>query len=116
MTRKKLLLTATAAAVLAAFNPAFAGGGAKHGAAEDMSSPSAKTEQSTEQSLPTPEQSASSSSNDVNVSYAERNAESEGPIELGSSAGASSDAPQDEEKRSVDPDRLTGLDRAHPAN
>ena len=39
MKRKNLMLTVAAAAVLGAFNPAFAGGGAKHGSAEDMSSP-----------------------------------------------------------------------------
>jgi hypothetical protein len=116
MTRKKLLLTATAAAVLAAFNPAFAGGGAKHGSAEDMKAPSATTEQS----LPSTEQSASSS-NDLSVDRetgdTERNAQGENPADIGisSSAGASSDMPEGE-KRSVDQDRLTGLDQAHPAN
>jgi len=125
MTRNKLLLTATAAAVLAAFNPAFAGGGAKHGSAEDMSSPSAKTEQGVEQSASSP--SESSKPDDINVGAGvsvdqnsgdtERNADATGSADIGASAGAgaSSDTPQDE-KRSVDQDKLTGLDRAHPAN
>jgi hypothetical protein len=125
MTRKKLLLSATAAALLAAFNPAFAGGGAKHGSAEDLSPPSATTEES----LPSAEQRASSSSSassdDMNVGAGvsvdresgdtERNAQGQGPSEMSSSAGGTSHAPQGE-KRSVDPDRLTGLDGAHPAN
>ena len=38
MKRKNLMLTVAAAAVLGAFNPAFAGG-AKHGSADDASSP-----------------------------------------------------------------------------
>ena len=39
MKRKNFMLTVAAAAVLGAFNPAFAGGGAKHGSADDVSSP-----------------------------------------------------------------------------
>ena len=39
MKRKNFMLTVAAAAVLGAFNPAFAGGGAKHGSADDVNSP-----------------------------------------------------------------------------
>ena len=38
MKRKNFMLTVAAAAVLGAFNPVFAGGGAKHGSADDVSS------------------------------------------------------------------------------
>ena len=120
MTRKNLLVSAIAAAVLAAFNPAFAGG-AKHGSADNTSSPSATTEQT----LPSPEQGASGNDVDVGAGVSvdratgdtERNADASSGSDssISSSAGASSDVPQDE-KRSVDQDRLTGLDRAHPAN
>jgi hypothetical protein len=111
MKRKNLLLTAAAAAALAAFNPAFAGGGAKHGSAD--------------QAYPAPEQSASGSSesrtgDDMKIGAGVSVDRETGDTEKNTAA---SDATprgdiglQASAQRSQDVDPRTGLDRAHPAN
>jgi hypothetical protein len=124
MKRKNFMLGVAAAAILGAFHPAFAGGGAKHGSADA--------------SYPSTEQSASGSgasrSDDMNVrggvsvdretgdtqpSAESKGAEqsSGGKAQFGHSdmtlggIGAQANA-----ERSQDVDPQTGLDRAHPAN
>ena len=100
MKRKNLMLTVAAAAVLGAFNPAFAGGGAKHGSADDMSSP------------PRAEQGQPGTQSGPAVESANMNSGAS------ADAGLSADAigPQASAERSRDVDPQTGLDRGHPAN
>jgi hypothetical protein len=107
MKRKNLMLSVAAAAVLGAFNPAFAGGGAKHGSADDMSSPP-RAEQSGSSSV---EQSSSASqSGSIN---AEAGADTSASADInrdatvGANVGAGASAQPGE-----NPDKLTGLDRA----
>jgi hypothetical protein len=129
MKRKNLMLTVAAAAVLGAFNPAFAGGGAKHGAADEQSMPPR-----TEQGASSTESrgadasvgagvgadigaNAGSSGADINAGASQSSgadAQSGGSdVTLGGNVGAEAGASAD---RATDPDKLTGLDRAHPAN
>ena len=117
MKRKNLLLTAAATAVLGAFNPAFAGGGEKHGSADA--------------SYPPMEQSASGSSesrsgDEINVgadlSVDRDTGETQSPARDNAQFGGSdmtmggNVGPQASAERSQDVDPRTGLDRAHPAN
>jgi len=119
MKRKNLMLTVAAAAVLGAFNPAFAGGGAQHGSADDTSSPpraeqgaSASTESSTSGSTESSPSAATESS-------ATESVKSENSAQGGTALGAtpsSGDEQREAKKEGYEPDRLTGLDQAHPAN
>ena len=113
MKRKNLMLTVAASAVLGAFGPAFAGGGAKHSSADA--------------SYPSTEQGASASgasrSDDMSVrgsvsvdretgdTQPQPSTESKSMEQSSSSVG-----PQASTERSQDVDPRTGLDRAHPAN
>jgi hypothetical protein len=118
MKRKNLLLTVAAAAVLGAFNPAFAGGGAKHGSSADSSYPS--TEQSASGS------GASSGADDMNVRGGVSVDRETGDTQRGAGAEQSASSedmtrggdigPQASADRSQDVDPRTGLDRGHPAN
>jgi hypothetical protein len=109
MKRKNLMLTVAASAVLGAFGPAFAGGGAKHSSADA--------------SYPSTEQSASASgasrSDDMNVRGSvsvDRETGDTQPSTESKSMEQSSVGPQASTERSQDVDPRTGLDRAHPAN
>ena len=109
MKRKNLLLTVAASAVLGAFNPAFAGGGAKHGSADDVSSsPRA------EQGLPGTQSGPAVESANMNPGAsadAGLSADSRSDVTLGGNIG-----PQASIERGQDVDPRTGPDRAHPAN
>jgi len=127
MKRKNLMLTVAAAAVLGAFNPAFAGGDAKHGAADDVSSPSTAVQgQPGTQSGPAVESATSSpgASADAGLSADQSAASSTtvrqssgGNVQFGhSDMTLGGIAPQASAERSQDADPQTGLDRGHPAN
>jgi hypothetical protein len=134
MKRKNFMLSVAAAAVLGAFNPAFAGGGAKHGSADDVSSsPRAEQGQPGTQSGPAvesatmnpgPSADAGLSAPDAGVS-ADANAGIGPTTEKSPSSNVQfghSDmtlggiGPQASAERSQEIDPRTGLDRAHPAN
>ncbi|HWM43991.1 MAG TPA: hypothetical protein VNP36_16255 [Burkholderiales bacterium] len=123
MKRKNLMLTVAAAAALGAFNPAFAGGGAKHGSADDVSSPPTAVQgQPGTQSGPAIE--SAETNPDAGLS-ADANAGTGTTTEKSPSAGSqfgNSDmtlggiGPQASAERGQDVDPQTGLDRGHPAN
>jgi hypothetical protein len=120
MKRKNLMLTVAAAAVLGAFNPAFAGGGSAHdqeynkeknasvdagiGADADITAGANVS--------PSAGDTSSPSSADSSVSATtEQGASSSMDQSADQSASGGSDP-----ERLTEPDRLTGLDQAHPAN
>ena len=125
MKRKNLMLTVAAAAVLGAFNPAFAGGGAKHGSAEDMSSPP-RAERGQQQGQPGTQSGPAVESAKMNPNAsADVNASASTGASIDSSAKSdaatgstpsSGDEQRQANRQGYEPDRLTGLDQAHPAN
>jgi hypothetical protein len=133
MKRKNLMLTVAAAAVLGAFNPAFAGG-AKHGSADDASSPqSAVQGQPGTQSGPAVESANMNpgASADAGVSAPDAGVSADANAGIGTTTEKSPSSnvqfghsdtqlggigPQASAERSQGVDPQTGLDRGHPAN
>jgi hypothetical protein len=127
MKRKNLLLTVAASAVLGAFNPAFAGGGTKHGSADDVSSsPRAEQGLPGTQSGPAVERDKMNPGASADAGMSAEQSAASSTTERQSSRGNSpfghSDmtlggiGPQANAERSQNVDPQTGLDRGHPAN
>ena len=134
MKRKNFMLTVAAAAVLGAFNPAFAGGDAKHGSADDVSSPSAAVQgQPGTQSGPAVESAKMNpgASADAGVSAPDAGVSADANAGIGTTTEKSPSSnvqfghsdtqlggigPQASAERSQGVDPQTGLDRGHPAN
>ena len=125
MKRKNLLLTVAASAVLGAFNPAFAGGGAKHGSADDVSSspraeqglPGTQSGPAVESANMNPDASAGTSAS-AGAEQGQPGTQSGPAVESAEmNSGASGNiGPQASIERGQDVDPRTGLDRSHPAN
>ena len=134
MKRKNLMLTVAAAAALGAFNPAFAGGGAKHGSADDVSSPPTAVQgQPGTQSGPAVESAKMNpgASADAGVSAPDAGVSADANAGIGTTTEKSPSSnvqfghsdtqlggigPQASAERSQDVDPQTGLDRSHVAN